>query len=125
RYQDFKLVMIEGGVSWLPSLLRRMDENFRGVRREVPWCKRTPSEYFHEHVVVATQPFDLDGSDGLVAEFEQLGLPDRLVFASDYPHWDYDAPGTTAAIMPKHWRERVFRTNAENFYGSRAFAHAS
>lgn len=37
-----------------------------------------------------------------------------LMFASDYPHWDFDDPDEIN--IPPAWRERVFDTNAREFY---------
>ncbi len=33
-----------------------------------------------------------------------------LLFASDYPHWDFEDP--TFLRIPEDWRERVLDTNA-------------
>ena len=38
-----------------------------------------------------------------------------LMFASDYPHWDFDAPG--AVRPPAAWREAVMDGNARTLYG--------
>ena len=118
RYPTFKLVLIEAGVSWLPGFLRRMDANFRGLRRETPWLKKLPSEYVMEHVVVTTQPFDIDSPDDeLIAALDAAGAADILAYSSDYPHWDTDVPTRAVAAMPPHWRERVLRGNAARLYG--------
>lgn len=118
RYPSLRLVLIEPGVTWVPSLLRRLDVNFKGIRREVPWCRKLPSEYFREHVYVTTQPLDIEGpSDALIASLDAVGAEDFLVFSSDYPHWDGDEPTRTIARLPRHWRDKVAYANAERLYG--------
>jgi predicted TIM-barrel fold metal-dependent hydrolase len=118
RYPTFRLVLIEAGVSWLPGFLRRMDANFKGLRRETPWLKKLPSEYVMEHVVVTTQPFDIDSPDDeLIAALDAAGAADILAYSSDYPHWDTDVPTRAVAAMPPHWREKVLRGNASRLYG--------
>jgi predicted TIM-barrel fold metal-dependent hydrolase len=44
-----------------------------------------------------------------------IGAQDMLMFASDYPHWDFDDP--TFLRLPKDWREPVMDTNARELYG--------
>jgi predicted TIM-barrel fold metal-dependent hydrolase len=118
RYPELKVVLIEPGVTWVPSLLRRLDNNFKGIRREVPWCKRLPSEYFREHMRVTTQPLDTEGvNDELVPGLDAIGAEDFLMFSSDYPHWDGDEPHKTLARLPRHWRDKVGFDNAAAIYG--------
>jgi predicted TIM-barrel fold metal-dependent hydrolase len=119
RYPNLTLMLLEpGGVAWIPGFLQRLDAEFKGLRREVPWCKRLPSEYFMEHIRVATQPFDHERSDDqLLAVLDGLGAADFLVFATDYPHWDADDPARTLRAMPPKWRANVAYGNAARVYG--------
>lgn len=117
RYPGLRLVLLESGISWIPGVLTRMDNEFKGLRRETPWCRKLPSEYFLERVVVATQPLDVSASDDpLFASLERLGVQDALAFASDYPHWDTDEPSRTIAMLPPAWREKVCSRNASSLY---------
>jgi predicted TIM-barrel fold metal-dependent hydrolase len=67
-----------------------MDANYDLMRRESPWVKKWPSEYFREHVFVTTQPFESTITSrqlsNLYTNFEYL--QDVLCFSTDYPHWD-------------------------------------
>ena len=38
------------------------------------------------------------------------------MFASDYPHWDFDEPEQTLRLLPKEWRDAVRYRNAAAFY---------
>lgn len=53
-----RVVLIASGVTWLPALAWRLDKNWKGVRREVPWVERRPSEIIRECVRLTTPPFD-------------------------------------------------------------------
>src|SRR5439155_1071582 len=82
---------VEGGSAWIPSLLWRFDMEYKGLRREVPWLKRLPSEYFASHVWVTTQPLEVSPQKENVVELlRSMSLENRLVYSSDYPHWVAD-----------------------------------
>jgi predicted TIM-barrel fold metal-dependent hydrolase len=118
RYPDFRLVLLESGISWIPGVLARLDNDFKAGRREVPWCQKLPSEYFREHVLVSTQPIDVESPEDPVFEsIQRLGAEDAIAFASDYPHWDADTPARTVRMLPARWREKVCSGNAARLYG--------
>ena len=40
-----------------------------------------------------------------------------LMFASDYPHWDFDSPTHAFPKLPQKLHDRIFFENAREFYG--------
>ena len=40
-----------------------------------------------------------------------------LMFASDYPHWDFDSPIAAFPKVPQALGERIFWRNAQELYG--------
>jgi predicted TIM-barrel fold metal-dependent hydrolase len=121
RLPSLKVLLIEGGIAWLPGILWRLDTNWRALRSDTPWLDRKPSEVAREHVRFSTQPLEhTDGHDDLLWEMlEAAGAPDVLCFASDYPHWDFDDPAFMVKRLPDAWRERVLHENAAALYGER------
>ena len=121
RFPTLRVLLMEGGIAWLPGILWRLDTNWRALRSEVPWLERRPSEVAREHVRFTTQPLEhTAGRDGLLFEMlEAAGAPDILCFASDFPHWDSDDPAFTLKRLPAEWRERVTHENAVALYGHR------
>ena len=121
RLPDLRVLLIEGGIAWLPGILWRLDTNWRALRSDTPWLERRPSEVAREHVRFTTQPLEhTDGNDELLfAMLEAAGAPDTLCFASDYPHWDFDDPAFMLKRLPAAWREQVLHENAAAFYGER------
>lgn len=118
KFPKLKLMLIEGGVAWLPALLWRLDGDYKAVRREVPWLRRLPSEYFQDHVRVTTQPLDTPKRRGdLVSVLDTVGGENLLCFSSDYPHWDTDEVDYVARALPESWHAKVFLENALEFYG--------
>ena len=92
RFPKLKFVFIEGGFGWVPAITWRMDKHWQRFRGEVPHLKRPPSEYVREHFWFTTQPIEEpDNARHLRAVIEWIGI-DRLLFSSDYPHWDFDDP---------------------------------
>jgi predicted TIM-barrel fold metal-dependent hydrolase len=108
-------VLIECGVAWLPAILWRLDADYRALRKETPWLRRLPSEYARDHVRLTTQPLEQPRDPrALWPALEDIGASDMLMFASDYPHWDFDDPVTLR--IPAAWRERVLDGNARELY---------
>jgi predicted TIM-barrel fold metal-dependent hydrolase len=94
RNPELQVVFLEAGAGWLPYWLWRMDEHHEILPFQVPWLKMRPSEYFRRQCFVS---FEADET-GLRAVIESIGA-DRVVFASDYPHWDATFPGVTEMIL--------------------------
>lgn len=112
KFPRLKFVFAEYGFLWIASLMYRMDRTWRGLRHEVPWVRRSPTEYLHERFLFTTQP--LDGPDD-PRELEQLIAMfghDVLAFSSDYPHWDNDMPEMTLRMLSSDARQAVFHDNA-------------
>ena len=115
KYPTLKFVVIECGIAWLPPILWRLDANWKALRKETPWLTRLPSEYAREHLRFTTQPLEQPGNpDHLLAMLEAMDGKHTLMFASDYPHWDYDDPYQVA--IPRAWRENVFDRNIREVY---------
>ncbi len=113
RFPALKVVIIEGGFAWLPALCWRLDKLYERLRSEVPHLKRRPSEYIREHVWVTTQPMEEPQDPQHLRDvIEWIGW-DRLLFASDYPHWDFDDPFRAFPPGTPHARrEQVLSGNA-------------
>jgi uncharacterized protein len=118
RFPGLRVVIMEGGLGWIPSLSARMDKHWLRLRSEVPHLKRKPSDYIREHLWFTTQPMEEpDRSSQLTALFEQIGW-DRLLFSTDYPHWDFDDPRYAfKAPLSDAQRHQILFGNAQKFYG--------
>jgi uncharacterized protein len=92
KFPALKLVLIESGFTWLPTLLWRTSKTWRGVRPEVPWIDRPPAEILREHVRLTLQPVDAPKGDAepLRRTLEHIGSDRMLLFSTDFPHWQFD-----------------------------------
>jgi predicted TIM-barrel fold metal-dependent hydrolase len=118
RLPELKVVMIEAGVAWLPALLWRLDANWKALRSETPWVKRLPSETVAEHLRFTTQPLEQPASGRHLIEMlgHVEGMDRMLMFATDYPHWDFDTPRLVERRLPAEWRDAVMSENARELY---------
>jgi predicted TIM-barrel fold metal-dependent hydrolase len=118
RWPELKFVLIEAGFGWIPSLGWRLDQNWKRMKDEVPHLKRAPSEYLRQHFWVSTQPMEeTEQPEHLIEVMDWVGW-DKIMFASDYPHWDFDDPFT--ALPPSLSEERrnmIYSGNAKALYG--------
>jgi uncharacterized protein len=117
RYPELKIVLIEAGFGWIPSLGWRLDKIWERMRGEVPHLRRPPSEYLREHFWVSTQPMEETEEPEQVIEIMQWIGWDKMLFASDYPHWDFDDP--FLALPPSLSEERrnqIYSGNAKALY---------
>jgi|LNFM01.1.fsa_nt_gb predicted TIM-barrel fold metal-dependent hydrolase len=118
RFPTLKVVLIEAGFAWLAALGWRLDRNWKRLKAEVPHLKKAPSEYIREHFWITTQPMEEpEKPQHLMDVMDWIGW-DRVLFASDYPHWDFDDPHV--AIPQSFGEERrrmIFSGNAAKLYG--------
>lgn len=121
RFPDLKIVLVELQWSWAVPFAWRMDTAFELMRDEVPHLTAKPSEQFSRHFWFTSQPaFDPElpeQFDEVYGMFERYGFGNRLMFSSDYPHWDMDAPfeSLPAGLAPERKR-RILASNAEQLY---------
>jgi predicted TIM-barrel fold metal-dependent hydrolase len=120
KFPTLQFVIVESGWSWLPHLLWRFDQNYRSLYQEIPWVKFLPSKHIKERIKFSTQPTeDFDAANWLRL-IEMLGTDRMIVFATDYPHWDFDAPQESIPReLPADLRRRIFSENARELYGRR------
>src|SRR5262249_7257450 len=79
---------------------------------EVPDVKRAPSEYIKDHVWFTTQPLEDADRASVLKLMEWMEAEKTLMFASDYPHYDYDDPQWIMPPRPKESRDRIMFGNA-------------
>ena len=117
KFPNLKVVLLEGGVSWLPPIMWRFDKNWKALRVMAPWLERPPSEYIMDHILLSTQPIEEpENRAHLRAILEMFPVEKMLMFSSDYPHWDGDTPDFAARAVPSAVRDRVLSETARELY---------
>ena len=118
KFPDLKVVLLESGVTWLPGFLWRFSKFWRGVRSEVPWVDRPPAEIVRDHVRLTIQPFDAPAEPDLVERMiDHLGSDAILLYASDFPHWQFDDDEALPPGLPDSLKRKVLVDNPLATYG--------
>jgi predicted TIM-barrel fold metal-dependent hydrolase len=118
KFPGLKFALLEGGFGWVPHVMWRLDKNWKGMRSEVPWLDRKPSEIILEHFRFASQPIEEPDDDKhLLQIFEMMQAERTLIFSTDYPHWDFDSPQQAFPRLPAELKRRIFADNARELYG--------
>lgn len=118
RFPTLRVSLIEGGWTWMPSLMWRLDKEWKGLRHNTPWVKRLPSEYMREHMRLTLQPLDAPPDAAQFGQIvDQLDSDDLLMFATDYPHWHADAfDERLAARLGEPRLAKLMSENARKWY---------
>src|SRR6266568_7151729 len=91
RFPKLPVIWIEGGLAWVPFLMQRLDHEYMLRSSEYPLLKKKPSDYMRT-MYYASQPMEADNLRALACTFEMINADTQLLYASDYPHWDFDVP---------------------------------
>lgn len=117
EFPRLKVVLLESGVTWLPSWMWRANKTWRGVRAEVPWLDKSPADYAREHVRLSIQPFDGPPDQAkLLKIIEEIGCEDMLMFSTDYPHWHFDGTDAIPDGLPDGLVRKILTENALKTY---------
>jgi hypothetical protein len=119
RHPRLRVAFLEAGATWLPYFLDRLHEHWEKRGDWIPngW-RRDPREYLAAgNVWLSCEP----GETLLGAVVDALG-DDRLLYASDYPHWDSEFPESARALRERgdlstEARARILGGNAQRFFG--------
>ena len=115
---SLRVCLVECGFSWLPSLLWRFDKDWKAVWREVPWVKRRPSEYVHEHLRLTTAPAQLPSDPAVLARIPDLmPVTEMLLYASDHPHRHGGGIEPLLDVLDEDARHAILAGNAAELYG--------
>ncbi|SFD89567.1 Predicted metal-dependent hydrolase, TIM-barrel fold [Lentibacillus persicus] len=116
KFPGLHLIMIEGGFTHAPHLMKKMDQQYKELRHEIPWMKRMPSDIMREHVRFTTQPVEEMSQKEFMQYIDQMGSEDMVCFATDYPHWDYDSPQEALPKLDEALAEKIYSENARAAY---------
>ena len=117
RFPRLKVMWIESGLAWLPFLMQRLDHEYLMRVSEAPLLKRLPSEYISE-MFYTMQPMEATNLKLLEGTFEAIRADTQLLYASDWPHWDFDVPAKVFDLpfLDERARRNILGLNAARVF---------
>jgi predicted TIM-barrel fold metal-dependent hydrolase len=83
RHPDLKVLVSEGGATWVPFLADRMEEGYRQHAMAVrPKLKRSPKEIVYSQVYASFQH-----DESAIGAMTAMGF-NNVMWGSDYPHME-------------------------------------
>src|SRR5262249_60583741 len=90
----------------------RFSKSARGVRAAFPCVDRSPAETVPDPVRLTTHPFGAPAEpDRLERAIDHLRSDAILLYASDFPHWQFDGDETMPAGIPPALRRKILVEN--------------
>ncbi len=117
KYPKLKVVLAESGITWFPAHLWRLTKFWRGLRAEIPWIDRTPTEIARDHIRLTLQPVDAPPTtEEFERVIEHMGSDEMIVFSTDYPHWQFDGMNALPSGLNNDLAYKIMVENPKNAY---------
>jgi predicted TIM-barrel fold metal-dependent hydrolase len=114
-YPDFKFVLGESGVTWIPYVLDRLDTEYEDRARQLGFSMK-PSDYFRRQGYTTYQ------QDQFMEPIIPLVGEDNIMWGADYPHPDCIWPESRKHIdanlggVPERVRRKIVCENVRALY---------
>jgi uncharacterized protein len=117
RFPKLPVIWIEGGLAWVPFLMQRLDHEYMLRSSEYPLLKKKPSDYMRD-MYYASQPLERVDQGALECTFRMINAETQLLYASDYPHWDFDLPSAIwdLAFLSEKAKHNILGANAARLF---------
>jgi predicted TIM-barrel fold metal-dependent hydrolase len=97
RFPRLRCVFFEAGAAWIPMLMARLDRVYGMRPPDGPRLRRRPSEYMREFFYTVQPLEQPERAAELRTMFARIGAG-QVLYASDYPHWDFDMPHSLSRL---------------------------
>lgn len=124
KFPDLNVLWIESGLAWVPWLMQRLDHTYLMRTSEAPLLKKVPSEYMRD-MFYTSQPLETDNMKALELTCEMVDAPNKLLYASDWPHWDFDTPSVIwdMPFLNEQDKRNILGLNAAKLFGLEVPSH--
>ncbi len=116
KFPKLRVAFLEGQCGWVPFWMERLDEHFEVLGRQVP-IKVKPSVYMKGPQCYYSIEVDETTVDWVMGEVGN----ERLLYASDYWHWDAKFPDSVRSVTARktlsdQQKKMLLRDNAIRLY---------
>lgn len=116
KFPDLNFTFLESGIGWVPYMMFRWNKEYSMRRIEAPLLEKAPEEYIRDQFYFASQPLGEPQNPEHLQDIINVMGTDRLMLATDYPHWDFDHPDALGkhirTFFDEDVREQVLSGNA-------------
>lgn len=118
RFPKLNSLWVESGLAWVPFLMQRLDDQYLMRQSEAPLLKRLPSEYMSSNCFYTSQPMETTHPKAMRSTFEMIKAESQLLYSSDWPHFDFDTPGTISDIpfLDEQAKRNILGLNAARIF---------
>ncbi len=120
KFPDLNFSFLEAGIGWIPMMMFRMNKEYSIRRSEAPLLEKSPEEYIRDFYF-ASQPIGEANNPEHMNQLIDMVGADSLMFATDYPHWDFDHPEALDKHLNNRYnsedRDKVLHGNAAEAFG--------
>lgn len=119
RFPNLDIVFQEAGLFYVPTMMYRLDQEYLRSPDDAPLLTKLPSEYMKEFYY-GTQPLEQPPKEAhLESIIDMIGGPERLMWASDWPHPDYDETNaiTDLSFLSAEEKSKILGGNAAEVFG--------
>jgi uncharacterized protein len=118
RFPNLKWIWMESGLAWVPFMMQRLDNEYLMRTSEAPLLKTKPSDYMRRNFYYTSQPIEDNDLEALQQTMRMINAETQLLFASDYPHWDFNLPSTIYDLpfLSEQAKRRILGENARELF---------
>ena len=117
RFPKLPVLWVESGLAWIPYLMQRLDHEYQMRSCEAPLLKKLPSDYMRD-MFYTSQPLEKTNLRLLQATMDAFNADTQLLYASDWPHWDFDPPSaiTSLPFLNEQSKRNILGLNAARVF---------
>lgn len=121
KFPDLEFVFVEAGLLWAAYMMFRLNKEHSMQPDAAPLLEKPPEAYIREQFYFGTQPIEEPSDPRQIELILELLGAESIMFASDFPHWDFDNPQTIIetlrASLDSEDVRKVLTTNAASVFG--------